>query len=154
LAYYVGFAPAGTTLAELAAVAGLRWTIEACFETAKDELGLDHCEARSWHAWHRHVTLVIAAMAFLAKLRADLLRASMLDAAEGKRNERSPRAGTDASRSPQLGVTVPAIRYLLARALFLKPQTRNLLFRWADWRLRHNETARKAHYRKRSNAQL
>jgi Transposase DDE domain len=95
LAYYIVFAPAGTTLAELAAVAGLRWTIETCFETAKDELGLDHCEARSWHGWHRHVTLVLAAMAFLAKLRADLLRASMLGAAGGKRNERSPEVGAD-----------------------------------------------------------
>ena len=95
VAYYVVFAPAGTTLAELAAVAGLRWTIETCFETAKDELGLDHCEARSWHAWHRHVTLVMAAMAFLAKLRADLLRDAMIDVAGGKRNERSPRVGTD-----------------------------------------------------------
>lgn len=97
LAYYVVFAPAGTTLAELAAVAGLRWTIETCFETAKDELGLDHCEARSWRAWHRHITLVMAALAFLAKLRADLLRAAITDPAEPKQNERSPRAGTDSS---------------------------------------------------------
>jgi SRSO17 transposase len=90
-AYYVVFAPADVSLAELAGVAGLRWTIETCFETAKDELGLDHCEARSWHAWHRHMTLVMAALAFLAKLRADLLRTSMAEAAPGKRNERSPR---------------------------------------------------------------
>jgi SRSO17 transposase len=89
-AYYVVFAPAEVSLAELAGVAGLRWTIETCFETAKDELGLDHCEARSWHAWHRHMTLVMAAFAFLAKLRADLLRTSMADAIPGKRNERSP----------------------------------------------------------------
>src|SRR3954463_3421019 len=27
-------------------VVGLRWTIEECFESAKDDLGLDHCEAR------------------------------------------------------------------------------------------------------------
>ena len=90
LAYYIVFATAETTLAELAAVAGLRWTVETCFETAKDELGLDHCEARSWHAWHRHMSLVMAAAAFLAKLRADLLRASMMDASSSKRNERSP----------------------------------------------------------------
>jgi len=90
-AYYVVFAPADVSLAELAGVAGLRWTIETCFETAKDELGLDHCEARSWHAWHRHMTLVMAAFAFLAKLRADLLRTSMADADPGKRNERGPR---------------------------------------------------------------
>lgn len=93
-AYYVVFAPAEVTLAELAGVAGLRWTIETCFETAKDELGLDHCEARSWHAWHRHMTLVMAAFAFLAKLRADLLRVSMSQAAPSKRNERSLRLGT------------------------------------------------------------
>lgn len=90
LAYYIVFATAETTLAELAAVAGLRWTVETCFETAKDELGLDHCEARSWHAWHRHMSLVMAAAAFLAKLRADLLRASMAESSPDKRNERSP----------------------------------------------------------------
>ena len=90
LAYYIVFAAADTTLAELAGVAGLRWTVETCFETAKDELGLDHCEARSWHAWHRHISLVMTAAAFLAKLRADLLRASTTGSPSGKRNERSP----------------------------------------------------------------
>ena len=89
-AYYIAFARAGVSLAELAGVAGLRWTIETCFETAKDELGLDHCEARSWHGWHRHMSLVMAALAFLAKLRADLLRAAMSDDAPSKRNEKSP----------------------------------------------------------------
>ncbi len=53
---------------------GLRWTIETCFGTAKGELGLDHCEARSWDGWHRHMTLCMAALAFLARLRAELLR--------------------------------------------------------------------------------
>ena len=62
---------------ELAGVVGLRWMIETCFETAKDDLGLNHCEAQPWHAWHRHMTLVMAALAFLAKLRADLLRSSI-----------------------------------------------------------------------------
>ena len=89
-AYYVVFAPADVELAELAGVAGLRWTIETCFELAKDELGLDHCEARSWHGFHRHVTLVMAASAFLAKLRADLLRSAMPREQPSKRNERSP----------------------------------------------------------------
>ncbi|SNT26675.1 MULTISPECIES: IS701 family transposase [unclassified Azospirillum] len=84
-AYYFVFAPAGTALAELAGAAGLRWTIEECFQRAKDDLGLDHCEARSWHGWHRHMTLCMAAAAFLAKLAADLRRD-----AEAKRNERSP----------------------------------------------------------------
>jgi SRSO17 transposase len=47
LAYYFAYAPTGTLLAELAAAAGLRWTIEECFLRAKDDLGLDRCEARS-----------------------------------------------------------------------------------------------------------
>lgn len=97
LAYYIVFATAETTLGELAGVAGLRWTVETCFETAKDELGLDHCEARSWHAWHRHMSLVMAAAAFLARLRADLLRASMTASPSSKRNERSPVALAAAS---------------------------------------------------------
>ena len=90
-AYYLVFAPKGTTLAELAGVAGLRWTIEECFERAKGDLGLDHCEARSWHGWHRHMTLVMAAAAFLAKLAADLRR-SAFDPAKDKANERSPQS--------------------------------------------------------------
>ena len=86
LAYYFVFAPKGATLAELAGAAGLRWTIEECFERAKSDLGLDHCEARSWHGWHRHMTLVMAAGAFLAKLAADLRRFS----SSSKANETSP----------------------------------------------------------------
>jgi SRSO17 transposase len=84
-AYYLAFAPAGVTLADLAGAAGLRWTIEECFERAKDDLGLDHCEARSWSGWHRHMTLVMAAGAFLAKLHAQMRRATW-----GKPNETSP----------------------------------------------------------------
>ena len=88
-AYYLVFARGGSTLAELAGVAGLRWTIEECFQRAKDDLGLDHCEARSWHGWHRHVSLCLAAAAFLAKLAADLRRTSG-DSKASKANERSP----------------------------------------------------------------
>lgn len=87
LAWYLVFTPQGTELAELAGAAGLRWTIEECFERAKDDLGLDHCEARSWHGWHRHMSLVMAAAAFLAKLAADLRRSAW-----SKPNETSPKA--------------------------------------------------------------
>ena len=92
IAYYFAHARTGTTLAELAAAAGLRWTIEECFLRAKDDLGLDHCEARSWHGWHRHMSLVMAAAAFLARVTADQRRA-----AYGKRNETSPRRQTAAA---------------------------------------------------------
>lgn len=89
MAFYFAYAPTGTSLADLAGAAGLRWTIEECFLRAKDDLGLDHCEARSWHGWHRHMSLVMAAAAFLAKLTADLRRAAWLTDT-GKPNETSP----------------------------------------------------------------
>jgi SRSO17 transposase len=88
MAFYVTFGPHTTDLKELAAVAGLRWTIEECFQSAKGETGLDHCEARSWHAWHRHMTLAMLAFAFLACLRARLLEAQS-EATSGKANKRS-----------------------------------------------------------------
>ena len=46
----------------LVRVEGQRWAIEDAFETAKTELGLTHNETRSWHGWHRHVSLVMLAM--------------------------------------------------------------------------------------------
>ena len=69
MAYYVVFAPAGTTLEELVRVAGRRWTIETAFEVAKQEAGLDEYEVRSWGGWYRHITLSMLAHAFLAVTR-------------------------------------------------------------------------------------
>ena len=67
--FYLTLAPAATTLAELVRVAGMRWTVESCFEAAKSEVGLDHYEVRSWTGWHRHITLAMLAHAYLAVLR-------------------------------------------------------------------------------------
>jgi SRSO17 transposase len=70
LTAYVCFAPVGTTLADLVRVAGTRWTVEICFEAAKQEVGLDEYEVRSWTGWHRHITLACLAHAFLTVVRA------------------------------------------------------------------------------------
>jgi SRSO17 transposase len=72
LAYYVVFGPDRTTLATLAQIAGRRWTIEECFEVAKQEVGLADYEIRSWHGWYRHITLAMLALAFLAAMRVKL----------------------------------------------------------------------------------
>jgi SRSO17 transposase len=69
LTYYQVYAPANTTLAAMVLVAGQRWRIEECFGIAKDKLGLSEYEVRSWQGWHRHMTLVMAAQAFLTGLR-------------------------------------------------------------------------------------
>jgi SRSO17 transposase len=69
LAFFSTWAPAGTSIEKLVRVEGCRWAIEDSFETAKNELGLDHNETRSWHGWHRHVSLVMLAFAMMAKIR-------------------------------------------------------------------------------------
>src|SRR5204862_6477034 len=69
LAFFATWCPAGTGMETLVAVEGRRWAIEDGFETAKNELGLDHNETRSWHGWHRHVSLVMLAFAMMAIIR-------------------------------------------------------------------------------------
>lgn len=66
IAYYLCHAPAGTTMEELVRIAGARWAIEECFQTAKNEVGLDQYQVRRYDAWHRHITLAMLAHAYLA----------------------------------------------------------------------------------------
>lgn len=69
LAFFSTWCPKGMAAKKLVAVEGHRWAIEDSFETAKNELGLDHNETRSWHGWHRHVSLVMLAFAMMAAIR-------------------------------------------------------------------------------------
>jgi SRSO17 transposase len=69
LAFFSTWCPAGTSIETLVTVEGRRWAIEDAFETAKTELGLAHNETRSWHGWHRHVSLVMLAFAMMAAVR-------------------------------------------------------------------------------------
>src|ERR687894_839839 len=69
LAFFSTWCPAGTPIDTLVRVEGQRWAIEDAFETAKTELGLTHNETRSWHGWHRHVSLVMLAFAMMAVVR-------------------------------------------------------------------------------------
>ncbi len=87
LAYYVVFAPADTSLAEIARVIGRRWAIETGFLESKGEVGLDQYEVRSWHGWHRHITLALLAHAFLSVMRAHGNAPSVDEAMEGKKGD-------------------------------------------------------------------
>ena len=69
LAYFVVFAPADTSLQTLVTIAGMRWTIEECFELGKDDVGLDEYEVRHWPGWYRHITLSMWSLAFLTVTR-------------------------------------------------------------------------------------
>ena len=44
--------------------------IEECFQTAKNEAGLDHYQVRGYRAWYAHITLAMLAAAYLAATRA------------------------------------------------------------------------------------
>jgi SRSO17 transposase len=70
LAYYLAAAPPRTPLRELARIAGVRWAIEETFQTAKNEVGLDHYQLRRYPGWYRHITLAMLAHAFLTITRA------------------------------------------------------------------------------------
>jgi SRSO17 transposase len=84
VAYFVCGGLPGTTLEELARVAGRRWAVEECFELAKGNCGLDEYEVRSWVGWHRHVTLSLFALAVLAVIQ---VRAA---ASTGRKKGRPP----------------------------------------------------------------
>ena len=66
LAYYHCYNPHHQGFGELVTVAGARWPIEECFGSAKNEVGLDNYQVRTWDAWHRHITLAMLAHTFLA----------------------------------------------------------------------------------------
>lgn len=67
--FSVSNAPEETPDTELCKASLMRWPIEQCFNEAKDKLGMDHYEFRSWTAWHRHMLLVFIASAFLLEIR-------------------------------------------------------------------------------------
>jgi SRSO17 transposase len=59
----------GWTLRKILRVAFGRWPVKDCFREAKEELGLDHFECRSWHGIHRHLYLTILSHLFCARVR-------------------------------------------------------------------------------------
>ena len=64
IACHVCSGPEHPTLRDLITVAGARWAVEGCLQTAKGGCGLDHSRVRRYEAWYRHVTLAMAALAY------------------------------------------------------------------------------------------
>jgi SRSO17 transposase len=67
--FHVTNHPAEAPLVELVAAIKARWVCEQGHQQMKEELGLDHCECRNWHALHHHVLLTMIAFCFLQHLR-------------------------------------------------------------------------------------
>jgi SRSO17 transposase len=70
--YWLSTVPEDVDLAEIVALAKIRWRIERDYQELKDELGLDHYEGRGWRGFHHHGVLSMAAYCFLAAERGRL----------------------------------------------------------------------------------
>jgi SRSO17 transposase len=70
--YWLSTVPEDVDIAELVALAQIRWRIERDYQELKDELGLDHYEGRGWRGFHHHGILCMAAYCFLAAERGRL----------------------------------------------------------------------------------
>jgi SRSO17 transposase len=137
LAFYRCYSPQPTTLPALVKVAGARWMVEECFQTAKGQVGLDHYQVRGWTPWHRHITLAMLALAFLAITAAH------------HAPPHAPTAYEIARGRAPLKPTVPEIRRLFTTLTGSPDRPRDHILRWSAWRTRHQARAQAAHYRRR-----
>jgi len=153
LAYFYAYAPEGRpcSLTDLVKIAGTRWKVEDDFQDSKSTVCLDQTQVRLYRAWKRHVTLAMAALAFLAVLAA-IERAA----------HPAPVLPDDPDQAPPpdcgtIALTVPEAQRLFhlltTLARDLRPHSVRartaLHLQWSDWRRRHQARARWHHYRTR-----
>ena len=136
MAFFSTWCPKGTPMAVLVEVEGRRWAI--AFETAKTELGLDHNETRSWHGWHRHVSLVMLAFALLMVIR-------------HKAETLTPKKTTDPSAKSMVRWSLQEIRRIAGRLIQRRIEPA-FVIAWSVWRRCHQATAQKSHFKR--NPQL
>src|SRR5437868_5221962 len=139
-AYYFVFAPQATTLPEMVKAIGARWHIEEDFENGKD-IGLDHYEVRSFIGWYRHITLVLLALAYLAGICVLSCGSTSPPVTSG-----SP------PRPPALPLTIPEVRHLLARLIWLPSGSVKRALAWSWWRRCHRSAASYYHTKRRLEA--
>jgi SRSO17 transposase len=63
--YYLAEFKSQPTKARCLRLSRSRWHIEQYFQRAKDDLGLDHFEGRSWRGFHHHLALSAVAYLFI-----------------------------------------------------------------------------------------
>jgi SRSO17 transposase len=131
LAYYRCWSPKRVTLAALVRVAGIRWSIEECFQASKGEVGLDQHQVRKWNSWYRYTTLAMLAHALLSVIAA---------------HERRRHAKAD---DGLISLTVNEIRHLFSKLITNTVRTISYWLHWSTWRRRHQQRALTSHYRRR-----
>jgi hypothetical protein len=133
LAFYRCFSPTRTTLAELVRVAGTRWAVEECFQSAKDQVGLDQYQVRGWTGWHRFITLAMLALAVLTVMAA----------------HSRPATPGDPHEDTHIALTVAEVRRLFNALVTIVTGDTAKTLRTSLWRRKVQATARRSHYSKR-----
>jgi SRSO17 transposase len=65
--FWLANLPKHTSRKRLVRLAHIRWRVERDYEDLKQELGLDHYEGRGYVGWNHHVSVCLAAFAFLLR---------------------------------------------------------------------------------------
>jgi SRSO17 transposase len=131
LAFYRCSTPRLVPLSTLVRVAGMRWTVEERFQTAKGLVGLDQHQVRRWRSWYRWVTLSMVAHAFLVV------------AAMTERLCRPPPSGL-------IPLTCNEVQHLFAALVARPVEDLDHRLGWSVWRRRHQARARTCHYRRQA----
>ena len=141
-----------TPLRELIRVAGTRWAIEECFQTAKNEAGLDHYQVRTWRAWYAHITLAMLAAGWLAVTRAHEHHRDRTEKGDPPRSRDGDHHSDDSDHSDGdelIPLTANEIRRLLAHLALAPIHGLDRRLSWSRWRRRRQYQARRCHYRRR-----
>lgn len=154
LTAFLVFAPHNTPLVEAVQTAGTRWAIEISFEAAKQEVGLDQYEVRSWTGWYRHVTVAMWAYALLSVVRARHLQEPSLPPTPAGTGAAAPSPGIDSRAEPWVPLSVPEIRRLFGRLMLVTRHTIGQMLDWSAWRRWHQGVAQYYHRKRRSVPQL
>jgi SRSO17 transposase len=93
--YYLAHLHRPPTAARLLRLSRSRWNIEQCFQRAKDDLGLDHYEGRSWRGFHHHLVMAVLAYLFVAMVYLEAKKNFWCDVGAG--------VGADATVAAEVG---------------------------------------------------
>jgi SRSO17 transposase len=129
----------GWTVRDLLRIAFGRWKVEACFREAKEELGWDHFECRSWICVHRHLTATILAQLFCARARHRLCPSEVVADSHRLTLEQVRRAADVLIASTDLPPRLRRQRYQSEHERIRYHQTRNASASVSHRKRRHDD---------------
>ena len=103
--YYLAHLHRPPTKARCLTLSRSRWHIEQYFQRAKDDLGFDHFEGRSWTGFHHHLVLTALAYLFILTVHARAKKNFWCD------------VGTDAAGDPAVAGEIDRLLLLLRQQI-------------------------------------